>query len=70
MIIYLVNSPAFAHPQIQQHHLLTHQRSASFGSNLYQQSTNHFGPHSGFQPQVSCINKSIIIFSLTNRYHS
>jgi len=44
-----INSPVFTHPQVHQHHL-THQKSASFGSNLYQQTTN-FGPNPGFQSQ-------------------
>jgi len=45
-----INSPNFVHPQIQQHHLLS-QKSASFGNNLYQQSTNQFIPNPGLQPQ-------------------
>ncbi len=59
-----MNSPAFAHPQIPQHHLLGHHKSASFGSNLYQQSTNNFGHHPAFQTQVYYINKSIIYLLL------
>jgi stromal membrane-associated protein len=47
-----INSVAFVHPQIpQHHHHLTHQKSASIGSNLYQQSTNNFAPQPGFPPQ-------------------
>ena len=58
----LVNSPGFAHPTAHhQHHFHTHQKSASFGSNLYQQSTN-IAPHSGFQSQVCCTNKQLLFF--------
>ncbi|CAF1505685.1 unnamed protein product, partial [Adineta steineri] len=46
------NASGFPHPQAHQHALHSHQKSASFGSNLYQQATN-IGPHSGFQPQQS-----------------
>ncbi|CAF1013526.1 unnamed protein product [Adineta steineri] len=45
-----MNASGFPHPQAHQHALHSHQKSASFGSNLYQQATN-IGPHSGFQPQ-------------------
>ncbi|CAF1276709.1 unnamed protein product [Rotaria sp. Silwood1] len=43
-----VNSPHLTHPQVQHHHLHAHHKSASFGSNLYQQSST-FGAHPGFQ---------------------
>ncbi|CAF3190361.1 unnamed protein product [Rotaria sp. Silwood2] len=43
-----VNSPRLTHPQVQQHHLHAHHKSASFGSNLYQQASN-FGAHPAFQ---------------------
>ncbi len=56
----LVNSVAFVHPQIPQHHHLTHQKSASIGSNLYQQSTNNFAPQPGFPPQVNSLQKFLI----------
>ncbi|CAF1329776.1 unnamed protein product [Rotaria sordida] len=42
-----INSSHLAHPQVQQH-LHAHHKSASFGSNLYQQSS-HFAAHPGFQ---------------------
>ncbi|CAF3320361.1 unnamed protein product [Rotaria socialis] len=42
------NPSRFPHPQIRQQHLVGHHKSASFGSNLYQQSSN-FGAHPGFQ---------------------
>jgi hypothetical protein len=40
-----VSSPAFAYPPTQHSHLLPHQKSLSFGNNLYQQATN-FGSQS------------------------
>jgi hypothetical protein len=47
-----INSVAFVHPQIPQHHHLTHQKSASIGSNIYQKSTYNFAPpQPGFPPQ-------------------
>jgi stromal membrane-associated protein len=48
-----LNPSAFAHPQLQQQypHLHAHQKSASFGGNLYQQTTNHYAPQPGFQSQ-------------------
>ncbi|CAF4227344.1 unnamed protein product, partial [Rotaria magnacalcarata] len=49
------NPSRFAHPQIQRQHLVGHHKSASFGSNLYQQSSN-FGAHPGFQSPVRCTN--------------
>lgn len=45
------NAPGgFVQPAAQQHHLFAHQKSASFGSNLYQQSAN-FAPHPRFPVQ-------------------
>ena len=49
-------------------HLHSHQKSASFGSNLYQQSTNHFAPQPAFQPQVYSRTSSIPFFSLIRRF--
>ncbi|UJR27858.1 hypothetical protein I4U23_009123 [Adineta vaga] len=45
-----MNTPGFPHSQAQPHHFHSHQKSASFGSNLYQQTFNS-GTHPGFQSQ-------------------
>ncbi len=69
-----MNPSAFVHPQLQQQqhpHLQAHQKSASFGGNLYQQSTNQYAPQPGFQSpvyQFTCFSLLLINFYFFQGY--